>query len=988
MPDLDDAAGFGSGITQIAADAGSQYLFFIHQIGLLKCNTWAGSLAVVDSGNISSLVIYDSYLFYIENGNQLHWGTIDLSDGAFNDDIANGSPLTLSAGGSLHVNPFNNQVYLFQSGTTPAMYSSSDTYDAFTSGTTFSSLGTTGLSTSFDWITFGIAPDGRLFLGTTNGANKSIAYSDDETNWTTVATGIVGVMGPNFAFAGTSASYETYSSTMGSSDGGTTWEYMPRGGTFETHANDGPVAVDPNDSAVVYMTTDQGIGASYNSAHDIFEIDDGVEAVQVNDFDMDASKNYAWVASKAGVRSLTGYQTSPSWSLAMFPNGDGSPYYSTDMDPSDTSGQTAYVGNARVYKTTNRGSTWEQVFTAENAPYNFSAPPVRIASIEVNQYKTSQVFAGYNADDMSEGGLFYSDSSGALGTWDQILIQSGSVGNDVDVNDILVLTEGSDTVVYIGVQYDLSSPAGWSVYRITRSGATWSATQDMSSSNTSTGTNIIVTIRDLAVNATGDTIYAVGTDAGTNHPVAYYKPVGGLWTVMPLNGFPMSINAEGRAVTVGNDTVFVAVGSDVYLIPEGGTSWTIGYSYPVGTQINVLYFDELLIGTSTGLYGHQVVPGPPATFSVNRGWNLVSMPMDLPNTEKSFVFPTSSTLAYSFSEGGGYSDEDTLEYGVGYWLKFGNPQGIVMSGTPRISDTVDLKAGWNLIGTVSGAVPVGSIIEEPAELVESQFFGYNYGYYTTDALEQGKGYWVKASQDGELMLNSTLASSKLMDSRDEYKKLNSLTITDANGNKQTLYFGTGSSTGLTQITVKDYNGFELPPVPPLGIFDVRFASNKFVELNNKQAVKNVPINISSAQYPLQVQWNILDGTNPELVVDGKARKLANGGSTMITNSASSVGLRLTLNDNAKLPKQFSLNQNYPNPFNPTTTFGFQIANQGFVTLKIYDLLGKEVASLVNENMNPGSYSKVWDAGGIPSGMYYYRLQASGFSESKKLLIVK
>ena len=89
-----------------------------------------------------------------------------------------------------------------------------------------------------------------------------------------------------------------------------------------------------------------------------------------------------------------------------------------------------------------------------------------------------------------------------------------------------------------------------------------------------------------------------------------------------------------------------------------------------------------------------------------------------------------------------------------------------------------------------------------------------------------------------------------------------------------------------------------------------------------------------------------------------------------------------------LPTEYKLAQNYPNPFNPTTNFGFRIVNCGFVSLKVYDVLGTEVASLVNEVKQPGEYTVVWDATKMPSGVYFYRLQAGSFIETKKLLLTK
>ncbi|MFH1042242.1 MAG: T9SS type A sorting domain-containing protein [bacterium] len=90
----------------------------------------------------------------------------------------------------------------------------------------------------------------------------------------------------------------------------------------------------------------------------------------------------------------------------------------------------------------------------------------------------------------------------------------------------------------------------------------------------------------------------------------------------------------------------------------------------------------------------------------------------------------------------------------------------------------------------------------------------------------------------------------------------------------------------------------------------------------------------------------------------------------------------------KIICKYTLNQNYPNPFNPSTTFSFSLPEKEFVTLKIYDVLGKEITTLVNEELNAGSYKNDWNATNLSSGIYFYRLQAGKFSETKKLMLVK
>ncbi len=88
------------------------------------------------------------------------------------------------------------------------------------------------------------------------------------------------------------------------------------------------------------------------------------------------------------------------------------------------------------------------------------------------------------------------------------------------------------------------------------------------------------------------------------------------------------------------------------------------------------------------------------------------------------------------------------------------------------------------------------------------------------------------------------------------------------------------------------------------------------------------------------------------------------------------------------PDNYSLGQNYPNPFNPTTNINFSIPKSGLVTMKVFDILGKEVATLVNGNFNAGSYTVDFNASSYASGVYFYRLDVNGFTEVKRMMLVK
>ena len=109
---------------------------------------------------------------------------------------------------------------------------------------------------------------------------------------------------------------------------------------------------------------------------------------------------------------------------------------------------------------------------------------------------------------------------------------------------------------------------------------------------------------------------------------------------------------------------------------------------------------------------------------------------------------------------------------------------------------------------------------------------------------------------------------------------------------------------------------------------------------------------------------------------GLITKTLNGGITSIIQSGNSI------------PGNFLLSQNYPNPFNPSTGIKFNIAKTGNVSIKVYDIIGKEVATIINQDLNPGTYDINFDASELPSGTYFYRLQTDGFTDTKKMILIK
>ncbi|MCK4297054.1 MAG: T9SS type A sorting domain-containing protein, partial [Candidatus Marinimicrobia bacterium] len=93
-------------------------------------------------------------------------------------------------------------------------------------------------------------------------------------------------------------------------------------------------------------------------------------------------------------------------------------------------------------------------------------------------------------------------------------------------------------------------------------------------------------------------------------------------------------------------------------------------------------------------------------------------------------------------------------------------------------------------------------------------------------------------------------------------------------------------------------------------------------------------------------------------------------------------------DVGMVANKYSLFHNYPNPFNPTTTIRYSLPNSGLVSIDVYNLVGQRVETLVNEKKSAGSHKVVWDGKDSPSGIYFYRIQAGDFSQTKKMVLMK
>jgi photosystem II stability/assembly factor-like uncharacterized protein len=142
-----------------------------------------------------------------------------------------------------------------------------------------------------------------------------------------------------------------------------------------------------------------------------------------------------------------------------------------------------------------------------------------------------------------------------------------------------------------------------------------------------------------------------------------------------------------------------------------------------------------------------------------------------------------------------------------------------------------------------------------------------------------------------------------------------------------------------------------------------------------------------------LNWTTMTTSSIQNIIHMEFRKVGNNVyGFAVTDYGTILKLTDVISDvttnNSLVPSEFSLSQNYPNPFNPATNLEYGISKLEFVSLKVYEIMGKEVATLVNESKPEGTYSVEWNAANYPSGVYYYKLTAGDFSETRKMMLLK
>ena len=350
-------------------------------------------------------------------------------------------------------------------------------------------------------------------------------------------------------------------------------------------------------------------------------------------------------------------------------------------------------------------------------------------------------------------------------------------------------------------------------------------------------------------------------------------------------------------------------------------------------------------------------------------WNLVGLPVDVEDGSLSAVYPEGEAgTLYGFA--GSYVNVDALISGEGYWLHFPNSGTTTITGSPITSLTVNLTAGWNLISGISEVTNVTDISDPGGIVIPGTAYGFTGSYTNASVFTPGHGYWINASADGDITISSGGTAKTRSAFTDRTVKANKLSF---NGND--LYFG-------ISIPEEEMLSYQLPPKPPEGAFDVRFADNM------KVAENSGVIEIINNSDQLVIAYDIKDDTD-WILAGNKEYRLSGSGEIIVSGDITGF----TLNKVPEIPFTYFVSQNYPNPFNPVTRLQFEVGDQINVKLVIYDMLGRIVRTFEEKEYTPGRYTINWDGKDnsgnyVSSGTYIYRMKAGDFVGHKKMTLIR
>lgn len=377
--------------------------------------------------------------------------------------------------------------------------------------------------------------------------------------------------------------------------------------------------------------------------------------------------------------------------------------------------------------------------------------------------------------------------------------------------------------------------------------------------------------------------------------------------------------------------------------------------------------------------------------------------------------------------------------------------GMIMIDNPAINQlqiqktltatmSMPVASGWNIV-----SVPMMLENMEGNSIFQNavtEFYGYDNGYFMTNELGMGEGYWVKFDQSyyvemtGSLMMEDYIMLNEGWNliGVHHYDVATEMIYTEPAGILESAFFGFNETyfpadelhacigywvkaseagklympeympakreqktTGLpkNKLIVTDASGKtftlylaegvysenkQLPPAPPTGIADVRFEDDTFISDRISNSIK-----LSSVDFPIRISSVGSDIKLTDLFGGRFVNSVVREGESITVDNENINSLVVSSVD---IPANFALEQNYPNPFNPATIIKFSLPEKQNVTITIFNALGEQVRDVVSGEFDAGYHTVNFNASDLSSGVYIYRIDAGNFSDVKKMMLLK
>ncbi|MGO9480454.1 MAG: T9SS type A sorting domain-containing protein [Candidatus Kryptoniota bacterium] len=724
-----------------------------------------------------------------------------------------------------------------------------------------------------------------------------------------------------------------------SNNGGTTWS--PLTDNF-ARLSSGSVAIDPNNASTIY----------YGTGEMNFNID-----------------------GYPGAGFFKSTDAGQTWTQMSFPAG-GALYYTGKIIVAPNS--TVYAaGYDDLYKSTDAGQTWIELHLTDGA----------VDDIAVDPKNSNLIYASYGSTwsgDSSSYGIHESTNGGA--SWK--LLTNGLPPASQMSRISLAIATSNDQVLYAAINGN--KPASTTedtnrVYLSTNAGASWTLLPSVSTSSDFGGNqgwyNNVIAVDPTISN----TVYVGGID--------FWKSTnsGQTWTNL-TNGYGSptgkNIHVDQHAIAFANgsgSTFYIGNDGGVWQTTNGAGSFTNCNTNLQTIQFYAIAADQNNSATTMGGTqdnGTESDAQPSAIWDEVYGGDGGYVLIDPKNSNIIYTEYVNGQI-FKSTDGGNSFQPITSKNGIGeagYWLTpyIMDPQNdnLLYCATNKIYKSTNAGTNWSAISgnlrLSSDLITTLSISPVEGNVLYAGISGY------------------RGAPDTSYLYVSTNSGASWSNITDKLPSgTNFCRVTADPTQKGVAYLAVLVGAPYQVLRTTDYgstwtgiastsNGFDDVPTKVVCVD----SSNGYIYAGTYWGVYRSTDKGTS--------WSRFGSGLPDAVVDDIAIQYSTQNLRVATHGrgAWQVDLITGVASPSSVPETFAVGQNYPNPFNPSTVIGYQLSSNSFVVLKVYDVLGREITTLVNERQNAGSHSIVFNAANLPSGVYLYRLSAGNFGETKKMVLIK